>query len=418
MNAIMKWTDQFRLQCRHLVISLVHTLFGFQKPDRRQASYRRIVIIRTFALGDALLGLPAIHQLKSAMPDARLSLCLTTSSVKAVAKMVANYSAVSPTHPLAGILPPSLLERVFTINNLLNRETIAQAKSEFSSIQPDAVVILPQQGGGDFRFWLIRFLFLRQVGYRRPVHGWRTKSMIQTALGKVRPDATIHASAFPRFAVCDLLGQTNSGDWDAASLERPLAHPPAFPEFTDEVRLQVEQWIRTRLPVAVSIGALQEHKQWPLGQFGQLVDRLVRDYGASIVVLGTKEYTRAGDDLARQHPGLVHNLCGKTTVAQLAYVLKQAHFCVGNDGGAVHLSAAVGTPTIALIPGLEKIGSIDPLGCERYSIRNPVPCAPCYSLLHCPQGHGLCMKGISLDQVLEKIADVLTHCPVAPRPSR
>jgi ADP-heptose:LPS heptosyltransferase len=169
---------------------------------------------------------------------------------------------------------------------------------------------------------------------------------------------------------------------------------------------EVNCWLHSNLRFAISIGAMQNHKQWPVEKFEQLIARLIQSSEPSIILLGTREHTRAGADLASRYPQHVLNLCGKTTVKDLAFLLKRAHLCVTNDGGTGHLAASLGTPTVALMPGIEARGSVEPYGWQTYAVRHSVNCAPCYSYLKCPKGHSNCMKNIEVDQVLSKVESI------------
>ncbi|MDD5753183.1 MAG: glycosyltransferase family 9 protein, partial [Methylococcales bacterium] len=54
------------------------------------------------------------------------------------------------------------------------------------------------------------------------------------------------------------------------------------------------------------------------------------------------------ENLVTQLPDTVINLAGKTSLAELTEIIKNAQFFVGVDTGATHLAAATGVPVIAL----------------------------------------------------------------------
>ena len=55
------------------------------------------------------------------------------------------------------------------------------------------------------------------------------------------------------------------------------------------------------------------------------------------------------EDIARMAEIPIVNMVGKTTLRQLAYVIREAQAVVGGDTGPVHLSAGLGTPTIMVM---------------------------------------------------------------------
>lgn len=79
-------------------------------------------------------------------------------------------------------------------------------------------------------------------------------------------------------------------------------------------------------------------KRWPVEGFRTLAQasRL------PVVVVGT----RAEAPLARAIGGL--DVCGRTSLRELAALAGGAAACIGNDTGPVHLAAAMGVPTVAL----------------------------------------------------------------------
>lgn len=80
-------------------------------------------------------------------------------------------------------------------------------------------------------------------------------------------------------------------------------------------------------------------KRWPVERFAGLAARLPMPCA---VAGGAAE--RA---LAAAIPGAL-DLCGRTTLRELAAVARRAALCVGNDTGPTHLAAALGTPTLAV----------------------------------------------------------------------
>ena len=89
-------------------------------------------------------------------------------------------------------------------------------------------------------------------------------------------------------------------------------------------------------------------KDWPVENFSELGYRLVKEKGASVHVFGGPGDNAFGQALADAiGPGAL-NQCGTFSLPQLGSALQQLDVMVANDTGPMHLSAAVGTPLIAL----------------------------------------------------------------------
>lgn len=88
-------------------------------------------------------------------------------------------------------------------------------------------------------------------------------------------------------------------------------------------------------------------KQWPIERFGELGQRIAKEFGAKVVFVGQ---AAEGDTLLRSvsPSDKIINLINKTSLVELAQVLKQCKLLVTCDSGPMHLAATVGTPVIAL----------------------------------------------------------------------
>jgi len=98
--------------------------------------------------------------------------------------------------------------------------------------------------------------------------------------------------------------------------------------------------------VTLSPGAVGAGKAWPAGHYGQLAQALAQD-GASIWVLGGPNESALAAQIAQADGPRVRDLTGndlRTAILALA----AADVAVTNDSGLMHVSAAIGTPTVAI----------------------------------------------------------------------
>ena len=117
----------------------------------------------------------------------------------------------------------------------------------------------------------------------------------------------------------------------------------------DEVarwRAQRRLTAKGRPIVTLSPGAVGAGKAWPAGHYAALARALTKD-GASVWVLGGPDETA----IAKQIAGAAGNHGHDLTSADLRnaiLALAAADVSVTNDSGLMHVSAAIGTPTIAI----------------------------------------------------------------------
>jgi heptosyltransferase-2 len=102
----------------------------------------------------------------------------------------------------------------------------------------------------------------------------------------------------------------------------------------------------TRPIVTLSPGAVGAGKAWPAGHYGALARALTQD-GASVWVLGGPNETPLAKQIADAAGRRVRDLTG-TDLRNAILALAAADAAVTNDSGLMHVSAAIGTPTVAI----------------------------------------------------------------------
>jgi len=96
---------------------------------------------------------------------------------------------------------------------------------------------------------------------------------------------------------------------------------------------------------------------------------------------------------------------GKTSLVELTAVLKLSAVAIGPDSGPGHLTAAVGTPYVALF-GPTSPKRTAPYGCEHLVVQAELNCIPCYKK-QCPEHTKQCMYAIGADDVMGKLSIAL-----------
>lgn len=91
-----------------------------------------------------------------------------------------------------------------------------------------------------------------------------------------------------------------------------------------------------------------EVKQWPLIYFQNLVKRLTQELGAKVIVIGGKEESERSAKYFAGYGDRLVNLTGKTSLLELAALLKRCKLLISGDSGPVHLASCVGTPAVVL----------------------------------------------------------------------
>lgn len=192
-------------------------------------------------------------------------------------------------------------------------------------------------------------------------------------------------------------------------LLEPLGGVPPMDLPRIEVRKEHGRWAEGLMEGGIAVGfnpgaTYGEAKCWPWEYFVEL-GRELNKRGARVFIVGGKGDLERNRMIAQEIGQRCVDLTGRTTLGQLAGILRQCRCLVTNDTGPMHVAAAVGTPVIALF-GSTDPAVTGPLGEGHRVMRREVPCGPCFKRV-CPEGHHKCMREISPTEVLEAVLEIL-----------
>jgi len=151
--------------------------------------------------------------------------------------------------------------------------------------------------------------------------------------------------------------------------------------------------------IAIGAGSTNSMaKRWGSEKFAELANKLVSDLDLNVVLLGSKNER----DVSREVLGLANtdiiDLTGDTDLGLATAILAESDLFVSNDMGLAHISSAVGTKTIVIFGPTNDV-TTRPFDGNAMIVREPVECSPCM-LRECPIDHR-CMTRISADRVFE-----------------
>ena len=116
-----------------------------------------------------------------------------------------------------------------------------------------------------------------------------------------------------------------------------------------------------------------ERKRWPY--YKELAEVINKKYGTPILLVGDANDKKEFEGI--DWPANVHlDFCGSINIPQLAYLIKKSTYCIGNDTGPIHISAAVGAKTYAIF-GPTTLAKSKPYGKDVTIIQKSMGCAPC-----------------------------------------
>jgi heptosyltransferase-2 len=331
----------------------------------------RLVILAPNWLGDAVMALPAIA-------DVRRGLTAAHITVAARAAVVPLFQLVADVDDTIVLGRGASLARVGSWGQMgaeLRNHGFATALLLPNSIH---AALLAYRAGIRERW-----------GYGGGVRAqWLTRAVPRIRGG--------HQADYYRHLVA-ALGFSNGDREPRISVPEPM-------RAAAEQLLRDAGWNGSTPLVALAPGAAYGGaKRWPPERFGELAARLAAD-GVAAVLIGSAADSAAAAEVAaafRSHAGSAaapHDLTGRTDLPALAGVLQRCRALVTNDSGAMHLAAAAGVPVTAVFgPTNEK--ATHPIGADHAVVVHPVWCRPCM-LRECPIDHR-CMRGIDVGTVVD-----------------
>lgn len=280
---------------------------------------KNILAVRNDRFGEFLLNIPALRALKETFINAKLIALIDPYTRELAQSMLFIDEIIA-----WGRGKHSLLAKLRLIK-LLKRKNIDMAVMLNPSKELNIVTRLagiPIRVGYD-RKW--GFLLTHKIKDRKHLgqkHEIEYNLELVSLVGAKTEDKTLFISIDDNI-INDLLKDTGIRDYDNLIAVHPWTSDPV--------------------------------KQWPLEYFYRLAQRLIRELNLSVLIIGGKDeldkdfYFRnnLGDNLI--------NMTGRTTLKQLAALLKKCRLLISGDSGPVHLACAVNIPVIAIfrsdIPG-------------------------------------------------------------------
>jgi ADP-heptose:LPS heptosyltransferase len=338
--------------------------FPFMPWENHQV--QSVLVIHQGALGDFILGLPALAALRKAFPQAPLTILGYPRILELVDRrfysegiLSIDQRGIAPFFVGGGSLDPSLSQRFG---------------------QFDLVVLF----GRDEEGTLVRNL-------ERVCHG-----------------QILHIHPFPVVNETIHLTDHLLGQFSRWGLPIPELNPRLRlkgsdqdwgRDFWESKGLTLEERANV---VILHPGSGSKRKVWPLDRFLSLAHILQDRFSSKIlIILGPAERPEIETAFEGLDPNRFIQVKG-FSLLQVASVMEGCRLFIGNDSGVSHLASALRIPTIALFgPTDPRVWS--PRGEKVWVVKKETPCSPCTRerLFQCVDSE--CLRKIEIEDVLEGI---------------
>ncbi|MBW2082386.1 MAG: lipopolysaccharide heptosyltransferase II [Deltaproteobacteria bacterium] len=189
-------------------------------------------------------------------------------------------------------------------------------------------------------------------------------------------------------------------------LKTPKGNPKLF--LSAEQKEKARQFLSeyqinlNKATVGLGPGAMYgEAKRWPAERFARVADLAVEKWSANILIFGSNKEKAIGSAVEQSMRHKALNLCGKTSLKEAIGLLSTCNFFVTNDSGLMHVAAALGVPTLAIFGSTDPTAT-GPLSEKARIIYHDVDCAPCLKP-SCTKDFK-CMLSVQAEEVWEELA--------------
>ena len=369
-----------------------------KRSKRTELNPRSILVIQLTDIGDVVLSSAFLRELRRHWPDARISLAVQPSMVNLVEKSP-DIDEVIPFRwrsfkdwgsSFSGHWRWWLQTTILTARRLWRHRMDMAISLRWNNDAPQAAALTLMLASGA----PIRVAY-RDIPHERVPYRITDINRLITH-GPVR--SYLKHEVELQMEILSSLG---------AKPSTPQVHVWAGPddeEFAREVLSRAG--FSGEVPViAIAPGAAWPFRRWPADRFVSLGRWLQETHRANIIILAARNEL----ELARRiEQGLLKertvSLAGRTTIRQMAAVLKRCRLFIGNDSGPLHVAAGAGIPVVGFF-GPGEYERFKPWGVDHEAIRLGLPCSPCSQ--ECVFNEPRCIKGISLDRAKRVISKKL-----------
>ena len=339
----------------------------------------RLLVRATNWLGDAVMSIPALRELRRGHPGWRMTILARPW----VAELYAREDFCDDV---------VLYRRDGVHGGWLGRERLAR---ELRAGRFDRAVLLQNAFDAAWLAW--RAGIPERIGYARDGRG-------PLLTGRARRPAPGEIPPHQRFYYLELLRRTG------LLAELPASADIRLQGIAELARRGAAQWERRGLPggpwIGVSPGAaFGTAKRWPSERFAAAARELADSERARIAVFGSPAEAAVAARTAALAGDRAHCLAGETTLAEYLELAASCSLYLTNDSGSMHAAAAAGVPTVAVF-GATDPEATGPAATWARIVREPVACSPC-QLRECPVAGHPCMAGVGVERVVEAARGLL-----------
>jgi glycosyltransferase involved in cell wall biosynthesis/predicted O-methyltransferase YrrM/cyclopropane fatty-acyl-phospholipid synthase-like methyltransferase/Tfp pilus assembly protein PilF len=360
---------------------------GIAKPANPGAldNAQRILFVRTDSIGDAVLASSMLEPIRKKFPQAKLAIlcqqhvadlfvaCPSADSIICYdrKKMDSPAERAQIVAEIAAFNPDLILNSVRSRDHLSNELTLAFRNARHVAIESDLNNI-------------------SAVDHQSSLAGYE----------QLIPSSGTHKAELARHA--DFLR--------GLELETGPLQPAIWTASADE-ELASAFFQQEKLDPTRTL-ALFPFTQHHCKDYPGFAEALKSFAGWNFLIFGGPETQQPCESLAKKLSGQAWNLAGRTSLRQMAALIRRCRMLIGSDSCGPHIACAAGVPNIVLLGG-GHFGRFMPYSPLTSAVSLPLDCFDC--VWDCPHSRAHCVKDISPEILAEAIRQTLGKTSARPR---
>ncbi len=339
---------------------------------------QRVVVRGSNWVGDAVMTIPALRELRRILPEAHITLASRSwaSGLFADAEFLNDVI----TSDAGGVFAPL-------------REARAWAGHNF-----DLAVLFPNSFAAAVVPALARIPL--RIGY-----GTHKRSLLLNPALPLPEWKNLKHESYYYLQIVSQLEKHLTGKLTTPPRLDSSLHVSGAQQAAARVKLAENGVVQSQTLIAICPGSINSRaKRWPVQRYAELADLLIERIDATILLIGSREEASVVSAVQAQMKYSPISLAGKTSLEELVGILNSADLVISNDTGPAHIASALGRPTLVIFGPTNPL-TTRPLSESAQILRTPPDCAPCM-LRECPIDHR-CMTAIEPEEVFARAAGMV-----------
>jgi len=341
-------------------------------------AWQRVLVLQNGFLGDTVLTLPLLSEIKLRYPSAKLVLACSPLA-KELLQDHPDIDEIIVDDKKGGDRGLSgIWRKAMTLKKMSFTVALTPHKSLRSALMLYFAGIPLRVG---FRQSVASFLFHRRVTREPQRHDVERNISLLRAFG-IQPEDCRRSMRLP------------PGSGSEAVVKKILSS------------MGVDE---TKTLIGINPGSVWATKRWSAEGFAEAIQLIRKNYDCNVLLFGGPADAEVASRIQELCGGTLVNLAGKIGLREMPAALNLCRVLITNDSAPMHMAVACGVPTVAIFCATTPALGFYPYSDNAIVLEKDLSCRPCGSHggRRCPLGTEDCIRLISPTRVLQAVAKLL-----------